>query len=192
MEVAQFLRQVLKKSALSLEDIAFLLSKVDVVFRDSGCKILFYKNVEKALVCHYKEAHGVDIEPRIYSINEIHGLILFLYIKKYGQPEVDSELERFFEDLFFSDSGEMDACRLKEENERLVRENSELRERINEIDDSRIDRGFEEEGFRSVDEEVLSKMERDLTALREQVDFEHSLILEAWYKLGEEHIKNRH
>ncbi|UTX42571.1 karyopherin subunit alpha-5 [Encephalitozoon hellem] len=192
METSQLLKKVLKKDTLSTEDIVFLLGKVDVAIRCSDCKVLFYKSVERALVHHYEEAYGVCIPSRVYNINEIHGLILFLHIKKYGYPEVDVDLERFFENLFFSGIGEMEVKQLKEENERLTKENEELRERINEMNNAWIDRGFEEGEFRSVDEDVLSRMERDLAALREQVDFEHPLILEAWYRLGEEYIKGRH
>ncbi|ADM11044.1 uncharacterized protein Eint_020430 [Encephalitozoon intestinalis ATCC 50506] len=191
MEISQFLKKILKKSTLSLEDIAHLLEEVGIPFEVSGCRILFYKNMEKALEAHYLETYGINIPSRTYSINEIHGLALFLYIKKYGSPEVDSDLERFFEGLFFSNTGEVDVGQLKEENERLVRENEELKERINEMNNLWIDRGFEEGELGSVDQEVLSKMEKDLSALREQVDFEHPLILEAWYRLGEEHIKSR-
>lgn len=192
MEISQFLKKILKKSTLSQEDIVLLLDKVDVVFKSPGCKILFYKSAEKALAHHYKETYEVCIPSRVYSVNEIHGLILFLYIKKYGYPEVDLELERFFEGLFFGGIREMEVEQLKEETERLMRENEELRERINEMNNAWIDRGFEEGEFKSVDEEVLSRMEKDLAALREQVDFEHPLILEAWYRLGEEYIKSRH
>lgn len=192
MDAGQILKEVLGQDALSPDGISSLLNGIGVESKVSDCRTLFYKSVEKALSHHYRDAYGIEIPARTYSINDIHGLILFLYIKKHGYPEVDSGLERLFENLFFGGCGESEVERLKEENRRLVGENEQLRERIDEMNSVWMDRGFEEEEFKSVDSEVLSKMEKDFAALKEQVDFEHSSILEAWYKLGEEYIRNGH
>lgn len=191
MEVGKYLEDVLKKDSLSMGDVYVLLDMIGVKAGDAGCRILSYKKIERALLCHYRETYGIDLSPRIYDINDIHGLILFLYIKKHGTPVVDGDLETFFEKLFFGSCGEEKVVELKEENERLASMNRELREKLREVSNMCLDKGFEEGGFRSVDSEVLARMEKELVELKSQVDFEHSAILEAWYRLGEEYIKNK-
>lgn len=61
----------------------------------------------------------------------------------------------------------------------------ELREKLNEMNNVWIDKEFEDVGFKNVVNDVLLKMGKELVALTEQLEFEHSAILEAWYILGE-------
>lgn len=191
MEIGKIFQGILGKDILSADDIHTLLGRIDIQVQPSECKVLLYKRIERALLRHYKEVYGIDLTLRVYSINEINGLILFLYIKKHRAPEIDSGLEMFFEKLFFRESGELGIKDLRAENERLMNANMELREKVSEMNNMWIDKGFEDVGFKNVDAEVLSRMEKELLLLKEQLDFEHSAILEAWYNLGEEYMKNK-
>lgn len=191
MHAEQVLQATLGRDVFSADDMLEILRGVGIDVQPEQCRVLLYKAVEKALVDHYREAYGIDLSPRMYSINEINGLVLFLHIRTHGRPEMTVEMEAFFEMLFFSEEGETGIKELREENKQLVEMVRELRSRISEMNSVWIDRGFEESRFREVDGDVLLKMETELVALREQVAFEHSSILEAWHRLAEEHIKNK-
>ncbi|KAH9412060.1 hypothetical protein HK407_02g02840 [Ordospora pajunii] len=175
---------------ISLHGIRFILNIIGIEIKDecSACKVLLHKQIEDALIRKYKDAYGISIDQRIYSINEIHGLILFLYMKQRKTDDVDPALEAFFETLFFSSTDTNELESLKSENARLSNENKTLVQKIEEISSTIIDRGFEEEAT-SVNAEVLHKLEHELIILKEQVEYEHTAILEAWYHLAQDTLK---
>jgi hypothetical protein len=192
MEIKELFKGILGQTHFDdTRDIHKVLKKIGVEPEPSGCRILTYKRIERALLRHYEQELGISLEPRIYSINEINGLVLFVYIKVHGAPDVDEDLEAFFERLFFGAEGESNIEELKQENERLAGINQELRMKIEEMESVRIDEGFGDTGFRSVESEVLEKMERELVMVKEQLEHENALIAEAWYSIAEEIIRNR-
>jgi hypothetical protein len=190
MEIRRLFKEILEQTHFDdAKDIHKILKEIGIEVEHSPCKVLVYKRTERELLSYYESELGISLVARTYSINEIHGLILFVYIRMHGVPEADEELEAFFEKLFFSAEGEAGVEELKLENERLAATNQELRERIEEMENARIDGGFE--GFRSVECEVLEKMERELIAVKEQLESENVIIAEAWYNIAEEIIKNK-
>lgn len=189
MEIEGILKSIINKNKFTLDDLAMLLNKLGIFIELNKNKILAYKQTEKALIKHYREDLELDLKLKMYSINEINGLVLFLYINKYNEPQVSKELELFFESLFFNQEGENNVEELTLENNMLVEENKKLNDTIEELKNNKIDMSFEYNGFKSVDDEVLRKMEKELISLKNQIEFEHPLIMEAWYKLCEEFIK---
>ncbi|EOB11708.1 hypothetical protein NBO_929g0006 [Nosema bombycis CQ1] len=134
--------------------------------------ITFYKSLNSLLIDFYKSSLNIDISKKIYSKNEIIGLLVFLYLRKF-KKEPSRKLEDFLEKIFFSETSEN---ALKEENE-------ELKNKINKsknIDDINYD---------FIDYEVLKKLEKENIKLKKIIKFENDLIIKSWFNLCEEYLK---
>ncbi|KAM0671555.1 hypothetical protein CWI42_020420 [Ordospora colligata] len=178
------------KPQISLHGICFILNLIGIEIKDecSTCKVFLYKQIEDALIRKYKDEYGISISQRIYSINEIHGLILFLYMKQYETADVDPALEAFFEKLFFSSTDTSELESLQNENTRLINENKALSQKIEEMNCTIIESCAYKEPV-DVNTQVLHKLEHELIILKEQVEYEHTAILEAWYHLAKDALK---
>jgi hypothetical protein len=133
--------------------------------------ITFYKSLNSLLIDFYKSSLNIDISKKIYSKNEIVGLLVFLYLRKF-KKEPSRKLEDFLETIFFSETSEN---ALKEENEELKSKITKKNEDINDLS--------------TIDYEVLKKLEKENIKLKKIIKFENDLIIKSWFNLCEEYLK---